>query len=109
MKIPHIFYSLANTFLSLQPTVQHSLEAEKTWLQCQCERWGLREYLKSVYLYVDISRIILYCALLLESPPLFTLHTVRSNFCLCVCVCVGGENVFDTLLAHLWSSGVPKR
>ncbi|XP_012160398.1 rho GTPase-activating protein 20 isoform X6 [Ceratitis capitata] len=22
--------------------LQHSLEAEKTWLQCQCERWGLR-------------------------------------------------------------------
>ncbi|XP_054085991.1 rho GTPase-activating protein gacT isoform X4 [Zeugodacus cucurbitae] len=21
--------------------LQHSLEAEKTWLQCQCERWGL--------------------------------------------------------------------
>ncbi|KAI9588052.1 hypothetical protein GQX74_003898, partial [Glossina fuscipes] len=25
------------------PRVQHSLEAEKTWLQCQCERWGLRD------------------------------------------------------------------
>ncbi|XP_065359305.1 uncharacterized protein RhoGAP71E isoform X6 [Calliphora vicina] len=23
--------------------LQHSLEAEKTWLQCQCERWGLRD------------------------------------------------------------------
>ncbi|XP_073840615.1 rho GTPase activating protein at 71E isoform X3 [Musca autumnalis] len=22
--------------------LQHSLEAEKTWLQCQCERWGLQ-------------------------------------------------------------------
>uniref|UniRef100_W8B2Z8 Uncharacterized protein n=1 Tax=Ceratitis capitata TaxID=7213 RepID=W8B2Z8_CERCA len=30
--------------------LQHSLEAEKTWLQCQCERWGLRKYtLKNMY------------------------------------------------------------
>lgn len=31
--------------------VQHSLEAEKTWLQCQCERWGLRKYAFNKYIY----------------------------------------------------------
>lgn len=31
------------------PIVQHSLEAEKTWLQCQCERWGLRKYIFHKY------------------------------------------------------------
>lgn len=24
--------------------MQHSLEAEKTWLQCQYKRWGIRKY-----------------------------------------------------------------
>lgn len=36
---------------SLFHVVQHSLEAEKTWLQCQCERWGLREYLLQLTVY----------------------------------------------------------
>lgn len=32
------------------PRVQLSLETEKTWLQCECERWGLMsEYLRLFY------------------------------------------------------------
>ncbi|XP_036325656.1 uncharacterized protein LOC118738786 isoform X5 [Rhagoletis pomonella] len=35
--------------------LQHSLEAEKTWLQCQCERWGLPT--KPVSTRYDLHRI----------------------------------------------------
>lgn len=30
---------------SILKIVQLSLETEKTWLQCQCERWGLSTYI----------------------------------------------------------------
>lgn len=34
------------------PRVQLSLETEKTWLQCECERWGLMSEFLFVYDYL---------------------------------------------------------
>ncbi|KAL9909566.1 rho GTPase activating protein at 71E isoform 2-T3 [Glossina fuscipes fuscipes] len=55
--------------------LQHSLEAEKTWLQCQCERWGLHNSAVSLGVTPEHS-FMESCARLsvsLEGPGLFAM------------------------------------
>lgn len=48
------------------PRVQLSLETEKTWLQCECERWGLMsKFFFSSFLYIIILNFNTYMKLYL--------------------------------------------
>lgn len=61
---------------SIIATVKLALETEKTWLQCECERWGLSMFF--------VVFLLLKCALLaniLSNWAYLSVTAVRQNLC----------------------------